>query len=148
MCLHAFVKIPVGQQTYHRKGIRTLLATVYAPDGERRPSHQGRDAETPTESGGNLTFVGSYPKTPTCISRIGMERHKVKIFSLSRRNLEKTIQFCMVFGNLVICIIVIKVWFSKRILKTVSLISYYRVNHIQGWRLNDTKEVKLWQMTK
>jgi len=32
----------------------------------RRPSHQGKDAETPTETEGNLTRAGTYPKVPTC----------------------------------------------------------------------------------
>ena len=90
MCLRAFVKVPVGQrlhsggnlqhtvESHHwpespvKTGIRTLLATGYTPDGERRPSHQGRDAETPREFGGNLTYTGSYPKALTCGNRIGM----------------------------------------------------------------------------
>ncbi len=57
----------------HMTGIRTPLgATGYVPDGRRRPFHQGKDAETPTESKGNLTCAGSYPKAPTCVNRIGM----------------------------------------------------------------------------
>jgi hypothetical protein len=52
--------------------IRNLLATGYVPGGERRPLHQGRDAETPTESEGNLTYAGSYPKVLTCVNRIGI----------------------------------------------------------------------------
>ena len=57
----------------HRTGIRTLLATGYAPDGEHRPPHQKRDAETSTVSRSNLTYSRSYPKAPTCVNRIGME---------------------------------------------------------------------------
>jgi len=53
--------------------IRNLLATGYVPDCERRPFHQGRDAETPTETEGNLTYAGSYPKASTCLNRIGMD---------------------------------------------------------------------------
>ena len=56
----------------HRMGIRNLPATGYAPDGERTPLRQGRDAETPKESEGNLTCAGSYPKVSTCVNRIGM----------------------------------------------------------------------------
>ena len=56
----------------HWTGIRTLLATGYAPDGEHRPPHQGRDAETSTVSRSNLTCSRSYPKAPTCVNRIGM----------------------------------------------------------------------------
>jgi hypothetical protein len=41
-------------------GIRNLLATGYVPGGERRPLHQERDAEIPTEFEGNLTYAGSY----------------------------------------------------------------------------------------
>jgi hypothetical protein len=56
----------------HKKGIRNLPATGYAPDGEHKPPHQGIDVETPKEFGGILTYVGSYPKDATCVNRIGM----------------------------------------------------------------------------
>ncbi len=56
----------------HRMGMRTLRAAEYSPDGGRRPSHQGKDAETPTESEGNPTCAGTYPKALTCVNRIGM----------------------------------------------------------------------------
>ena len=50
----------------------TLRAAGYSPDGGRRPSHQGKDAETPTESEGNPTCAGTYTKALTCVNRIGM----------------------------------------------------------------------------
>jgi hypothetical protein len=53
-------------------GIQNLLATGYALGGERRPPHQGINAETPTGFEGNLTFAGFYFKSPTCVNRIGI----------------------------------------------------------------------------
>jgi len=55
-------------------GIRNLPATGYSPDVEHKPLHQGIDFETPKESEGILTCVGSYPKKLTCVNRIGMEK--------------------------------------------------------------------------
>jgi len=60
-------------QPDYKMGIQNLLANGYTPSGERRPLHQGRDAETPTGFEGNLTYAGFYLKSPTCVNRIGIE---------------------------------------------------------------------------
>ncbi len=62
--------IPLGRQSSAH--CRSLLTTGYAPDGECRPPHQGREAETPTEPEGNPACTGSYPKVSTCFNRIGI----------------------------------------------------------------------------
>jgi hypothetical protein len=56
----------------HRMGMRTLRAVGYSPDGGRRPTNQGKDAEAPTESEGNQICAGTYPNALTCFNRIGM----------------------------------------------------------------------------
>ena len=57
-----YVEDSTDRRPGHRMGMRTLRAGGYSPDGGRRPSHQGKDAETPTESEGNPTCAGTYPK--------------------------------------------------------------------------------------
>ena len=65
---------PSQKSLYVSASTRAAGATGSAPYNERRPTHQGKDAETPTESEGNLARAGSYPQsTSLCQS----DRHGI-----------------------------------------------------------------------